>query len=249
MSESDEMVTEFYSQVNDDFYPLIMEGTDLLGQGKVLDAIEALARPLHTIKGVTGFMSGFEVASTFTHKVESFLKKMQSGELEHSDENITAATQAVTHVFQLLDQIREAGEPDKGEMDSVLERLAAAAGEGAGSGAVDAGSITVETLDDHVVVHVDMPRLHLQPHREALLNAMNEVSAGSNVVMDFSSVRTMNNRGFELLEEVAARFDMQISGMGPACKGIFYAWGFDSSLRLAPVVEEDGSEVAEHSEQ
>ncbi|NJB66523.1 chemotaxis protein histidine kinase CheA [Desulfobaculum xiamenense] len=240
MSESDEMVTEFYSQVNDDFYPLIMEGTDLLGQGRVQDGIEVLARPLHTIKGVTGFMSGFEIASTFTHKVESFLKKLQAGELEHSEENITAAMHAVTHVFQLLDQIREMGEPDKGEMDSVLDRLEKASGGGEGAATAAVGSVDIESSDGCMVARVSMPRVHLDAHREILRAALGAVDSGMRVVVDLSEVLTMNRAGFETLEEFAGRLDLRVSGMGPGCKGTFYGWGFDSSIRVQGVAPDTG---------
>lgn len=245
MSESDEMVTEFYSQVNDDFYPLIMEGTDLLGQGKVQEGIEVLARPLHTIKGVTGFMGGFEVASTFTHKVESFLKKLQSGELDHSDDNVTAARQAVTHVFQLLDQIRESGEPDKDEMDTVLARLDEAAGAGDAGAGEDAGSIEIEPGDGFMLVRVAMPRLHLQPHRDALRKTLTQIEQGTAVRVDLSGVRSVNSATFELLEEMAARLDLRLTGMGPSCKGTFYAWGFDGSLRMASEGQSRDAQCAE----
>ena len=94
---SDALSEEFFAEVADKYYPQVLEGLEVLGAGEVPQGIEILARPLHTIKGVTGFMPGFEDASAITHKVESFLKKLQAGTLPHSPDNISLAVHAVTH--------------------------------------------------------------------------------------------------------------------------------------------------------
>ena len=59
----DDQIEEFMGELYDKFYPQVMEGLELMQRGDVHAGIETLSRPLHTIKGVTGFMGGFEIAS------------------------------------------------------------------------------------------------------------------------------------------------------------------------------------------
>ena len=125
MSADDPMVEEFFGEVNDKYYPQVLEGLDLLDEGRVEPAVDILARPLHTIKGVAGFMGGFEPASDFTHKVEDFLKLIQAGDVEPSEANLTLLSRGVNLIFNVLEQIRDTGEPDAAETGAYLEELAA----------------------------------------------------------------------------------------------------------------------------
>ena len=120
---TDSLVEEFFSEVNDKYYPQVLEGIDLLDEQCIEEGIDVLSRPLHTIKGVTGFMSGFEPASTFTHKVESYLKKMQAGEVDHKLPQIALAIESVNTIFMLIEQLRESGDFDKSMTDEIESRL------------------------------------------------------------------------------------------------------------------------------
>lgn len=240
MSEQDDMVTEFYSQVNDDFYPLIMEGTELLGEGNLQQGIEVLSRPLHTIKGVTGFMSGFETVSSFTHHVESYLKKLQAGELDERDEFVTLGVQAVLHVFQLLDQIQEQGVVDADELAGLESRLEQAASGDAESPDAGLEQLEIEEADGVLVLHVGMPRVHLAPQRASLREALESVRDAPRLRLDLSQVRSMSPRSFEILELFAQEHELELEGMSAGCRATYYAWGFDQSLHESPCLEQGG---------
>jgi chemotaxis protein histidine kinase CheA len=234
MSE-DPMVSEFFEELNDKFYPQIMEGIEEMDAGQVKEGIEALARPLHTIKGVTGFMPGFEPASSFTHKVESFLKKLTADEIESNEDNISAAAQAVHMVFQVLENLRETGAMDEGETEPLLTRLDELSGAGAGAGTGEALGLEfdVEKECDTTVLTIHTPRVHLAGQRAILVQELEKIEAGSKVLLDLSGVLTFGSASWEALEQFAGRLSISVSGLTKEAKETFYAWGFDEHIAQA----------------
>lgn len=231
MSE-DPMVSEFFEELNDKFYPQIMEGIEEMDAGRVKEGIEALARPLHTIKGVTGFMPGFEPASTFTHKVESFLKKLTADEIDSSEENIAAAAQAVHMVFQVLENLRETGALNEAETGALLARLDELSGAGAGAGAgLEVGLELEQSLcGDMVVLTVKSRRVHLTSQREILIHALEQIEPGSKVRLDLSNVLTFGSASWEALEQFAGRLSLSATGLSKEARETFFAWGFDEHI-------------------
>ncbi|MDR3640687.1 MAG: Hpt domain-containing protein [Humidesulfovibrio sp.] len=229
---SDALSEEFFAEVGDKYYPQVLEGLERLSSGDVAGGIEILARPLHTIKGVTGFMPGFEAASAFTHKVESFLKKLQAGTLEHSADNISLAAHGVNSVFAVIEQIRDQGAPDQAEIDAVCEVLAAAAGEG--QKAAQASSdhcVAVEQEPGATVLRLSNPRIHLKSQSDEIVGAILALPQTAPVVLDVSAVKSF---GSSVWEDVAALADMWtigVRGLGGACRENFYAWDFDAAIR------------------
>ncbi|GEM_PF-453123 len=234
MSEEDALVDEFFSEVNDKYYPQVLEGIGMLEGGDIGEGIEILSRPLHTIKGVTGFMAGFEYASGFTHKVEDFLKKVQAGGVEQSSENITLLSRAVNMIFQVVEQIRDDGAPDEQEPDEVLKKIDEASGTGGGEEALAFDGVDTEEKEDVLVLRVKDARVHLGPQRDLLTSAIIKAEPGSKILLDLSGVLTFNSAAWETVAAYSEAFEIAVSGMCPACKTTFFSWGMDDKIAVYP---------------
>jgi len=231
---SDALTEEFFAEVSDKYYPQVLEGLEHLGAGDVAGGIEILSRPLHTIKGVTGFMPGFESASGFTHKVESFLKKLQAGSLPHSADNISLAAHGVNSIFAVIEQIRDAGAPDQDEMDAVTEVLAAASGEGSGASCPAARCLTVEQEQDCAVLRVTAPRIHRKHQRDQIVGAIITQPQETPVVLDVSLVKTFGSSAWEDISTLAGHWSISVRGLAGAARETFHAGGMDALLAVLP---------------
>jgi len=231
---SDALAEEFFAEVGDKYYPQVLEGLELLGAGEVAQGIEVLARPLHTIKGVTGFMPGFEAASQFTHKVESFLKKLQAGTLAHSADNISLAAHGVNSVFAVIEQIRDQGAPDQGEIDAVCEVLAAASGEGGKAVAANgAGCVRVEQEPGAAVLRITCARVHKKSQSNELVAAILALPQTAPIIIDVSEVKSFGSGVWEDLAALTGMWTMTVRGLCGACRENFYAWDFDAVFKSA----------------
>lgn len=229
---SDALSDEFFAEVGDKYYPQVLEGLERLSAGEVAAGIEILARPLHTIKGVTGFMPGFEAASSFTHKVESFLKKLQAGTLPHSADNIALASHGVNSVFAVIEQIKDQGAPDQGEIDAVCEVLAAAAGEGkTAARASSAGCVSVERENGAAVLRIRCPRIHKKSQSDELVAAILALPQTEPVILDVTAVKSFGSGVWEDLAALAGMWTLCVRGLCGACRENFYAWDFDVLIR------------------
>lgn len=223
----DPMVEEFFAEVNDKYYPQVVEGLALLDGGDVDQGIEILARPIHTIKGVAGFMAGFEPASHFTHKVEDFLKALQASQIERNPANVALAGRGVTAIFQVLEQIRAEGALNQAEADEILGLLATAAGGGTTAPAPSTDCFRIERKGDVTVIHVACARLHLDEHRAALNAQLDRVGDGEDAVLDLEAVRTVGSSVWQSITGHAARLRLAVAGMRGSCRATFHIWGFD----------------------
>ncbi|SMF19227.1 histidine kinase [Desulfovibrio gilichinskyi] len=226
MSEDDSLIEEFFSEVNDKYYPQVLEGIDLLDEQQIEEGIEILSRPLHTIKGVTGFMSGFEPASTFTHKVESFLRKMQSGEIGRSLPQIALAIESVNSIFILIEQLRNTGTYDTEFTTDIEERLL---GEGKPA-AVTLGNglspVEIESIDENKIITISVNRLYLYEQREAVKKNLHDIPTNSRVLFDFTNTLSVGSSLFELIVSFSDRLEISITGMNNLCSSTFHSWGF-----------------------
>ncbi len=227
----DPMVEEFFSEVNDKYSPQVLEALEMLDKGEVQQGIEMLARPLHTIKGVTGFIPGFEAASSFTHKVEDFLKKIQSGEAAPSEENVALLSRGVNMIFTAVEQIRDTGAADQGELSEILALLAGAAGpqNSCESGPTDL--FKTEERDGLLVMAILVQRVHLTGQREALAQALANAAPGQSVLIDLSGVLTFGSGAWETVAAQAESHDIAVCGMSYDCRSTFYSWGIDRSVK------------------
>lgn len=234
----DSMVEEFFAEVEDKYYPQILEGIELLEGGDLPAGVEILSRPLHTIKGVTGFMSGYEFASTFTHRVEDFLKLIQSGEAPGTENNIRLLSEGVNMLFSVLETIRDTGEPDRQETDELLGRIEAASGEEDSGPAASVECLTTEKRDGITLVRITAHRLHLPPMRDELAGVLALACGQGPVLVDFAGCITVNSATFEMLAGFALVGDLTLSGLEGPARGMFHFWNFDSKLVLVESAEE-----------
>lgn len=233
----DDQIEEFMGELYDKFYPQVMEGLELMQGGDVHAGIEVLSRPLHTIKGVTGFMGGFESASGFTHKVESFLKKVQAGEVGLDDQVQGAAIASVNMIFQVIEQIRDTGSGPQSDMDAVLERIRELSEAGQVAETATQTGITLSVVEGTIVARVGMPRLHLPEQRQMLLDVLDKQSAGVPLVLDFSDVVSVGSGVWESMEPYAGRFPLVVAGMQPYVRGTFHSWGYGAIFETCSSVD------------
>lgn len=229
----DPMVEEFFSELNDKYYPQVMEGLEMLEGDDLSEAIETLSRPLHTIKGVTGFMPGFEPASHFTHQIEDFLKKVQGGEVESTADNVTLLSRGVNMIFQVLEQLRD-GDVDEEEQEEVLNLIAEASSHGQSDEEVAGAGVSVDTRDGITIIRVKDPRVHLEPHFKPIMGAIMMVEPGDPVLLDLSEVMTFGSTAWGAVASMGTTFKVAACSLTSDAKQTFYAWGFDKTIAIYP---------------
>lgn len=236
MSDDDSLVEEFFSEVNDKYYPQVLEGIDLLDEQNISEGFEILSRPLHTIKGVTGFMNGFEPASDFTHHVESFLKKMQAGEIAPEVENISMAIEAVNGIFAIIESLRNTGSHDTEQAANIISRLENAGKTRSTGDKRGSTDISIENIANGAIIRVGTYRLHLKNDREAICSSLQQTKEGQPVLLDFKNTASVSSSAFEDIAGFSSSRTIYASSMGNICKEIFYSWGFDQFIK--PVGDE-----------
>ena len=230
---SDALSEEFFAEVGDTYYPQVLEGVEFLGAGEVAQGIDILSRPLHTIKGVTGFMPGFEAASSFTHAVESFLKKLQAGTLPHSADNISLAVHGVNSIFAVIEQIRDLGAPDQSEIDAVCAVLDAAVSGGQKTLDMDSSHcVMVEQSSLGTVLHVTCPRMHKKAQADELVRSILAMPQTVPVTLDVSKVKSLGSGVWEDLAALAGMWTICVRGLSGACRETFFAWNFDTVIHI-----------------
>ncbi len=233
---SDALSEEFFAEVSDKYYPQVLEGLEKLGAGEVTAGIEVLARPLHTIKGVTGFMPGFEAASHLTHAVESFLKMLQAGTLPHTDDNLSLASYGVNSVFAAIEQIRELGAPDQSEIDAVCEVLQAASGGGQGGAKAASANCVVKEQDPQgPVLRLTCARMHMKAQADQLVGAILALPQTEPVILDLSGVGTFGSGVWDDLAGLAGMWTIRVRGIKGAARETFFAWNYDAVFAVEPM--------------
>ena len=245
---ADPMVEEFFAEVNDKYYPQVIEGLDMLENGDIDPAIEILARPIHTIKGVSGFMAGFEPASSFTHKVEDFLKGLQSSSIARTPENVDLASRGVTAIFQVLEQIREQGTLDQEEADEILGLLKAAGSASPLERAPSSECVLLVPGEKFQTIRISCPRMHLEEHCAALEKQLERIKDDQNVVLDLEQALSFGSIAWECVAAHAGRLHIAATNMHSACRAVFAAWGFDKHIDLFPSLESYTKALADRLE-
>ncbi|WP_031481964.1 histidine kinase [Maridesulfovibrio frigidus] len=230
MSDDDSLVEEFFSEVNDKYYPQVLEGINLLDEEQIEEGIEVLSRPLHTIKGVTGFMTGFEPASGFTHKVESFLKKMESGEVKRELPQIALAIESVNSIFILIEQLRNTGTYDPEFTASIESRLLGEDKLVAGPADSGLNPIEIESVDGAEIISLAVNRLYLASQRNPVKDVLQNIGTGRRVLFDFSNTLSVGSSLFEVMASFSQDLEIGIIGMNSLCSANFHTWGFSRYL-------------------
>jgi two-component system, chemotaxis family, sensor kinase CheA len=101
-----------------------------------LEAINAIFRPFHTIKGVAGFLN-LEQIQELSHEVESLLDEVRSGRVTVSSALVDAVLAGVDLLRELLEDVRvamsEAGDLPARDLTSLKEKLQACRAEASSS--------------------------------------------------------------------------------------------------------------------
>lgn len=230
MGENDSLLEEFLAEVNDKYYPQVMDGLAKLQDGLIAEGVETLSRPLHTIKGVTGFIPGFEPASAFTHEVESFLKKLQSSDLPDTPDNRAVAARAVTAVFTLIDQIKMTGQPMAEETEAVREALRQARKKPARREAATTLEMDVEDRKGCRILRPRLARIHLPDQRRPLIEALASTPPGTRILIDFSRVASLGSALWEDILPLTEILNLSVTGLSGQCRAVLHSWGFDRCL-------------------
>jgi chemotaxis protein histidine kinase CheA len=244
---SDALSDEFFAEVSDKYYPQVLEGLERLSTGDVKGGIEILSRPLHTIKGVTGFMPGFEAASSITHKVESFLKKLQAETLPSTEDNLSLAAYGVNSIFAVIEQIRDQGAPDLGEIEAVSAVLEAATNAGQPKKSNAAACLRVETTPEGARIVVTAARIHRKAERDQITGAVIGLPQETPIVLDISAVASFSTLAWEDLAGLTAYWTVSVAGLKGAAKETFYAADMDARLALAIAASEETTTAAQAS--
>ena len=229
----DPMVEEFFSEVNDKYYPQVMEGLEMLEGDDMVEAIEILSRPLHTIKGVTGFMPGFEPASHFTHTIEDFLKKVQAGEVEASPDNLALLSRGVNMIFQTLEGLRD-GTVDEAEQQEALDLIAEASSKGQAADEILGAGVDAFSRDGVTILRVKDRRVHHQPHFKPIVSAILCVEPGDSILLDLAEVLTFGSEAWGAVASMGTTFKIAACNLSPDAKQTLCAWGFDDTVAVYP---------------
>ena len=229
----DPMVEEFFAEVNDKYYPQVMEGLEMLEGEELAEGIEILSRPLHTIKGVTGFMPGFEPASHFTHKIEDFLKKVQAGEVESTTENVTLLSRGVNMIFQVLEQLRDE-DVDEEEQEEILGLITEASSSGQAEETISGAGVDVQVKDGVTVIRVLDPRVHHEEQYKPIISAILYVAPGDSILLDLAEVLTFGSTAWGTVASMGTTFKIAACNMSSDTKQTLYTWGFDATIAAYP---------------
>ena len=117
-------------------------GQDLLGLEKGSadrEMLNTIFRAVHTVKGTSSFL-GLDQMTSLAHRFEDVLNKLRRGELVVNPGRMDVMLEAYDILRVLLDNI-EARKPDRVSLDTILEKLKAAADPAFGAaGAAPGGS-------------------------------------------------------------------------------------------------------------
>ncbi|WP_028573218.1 Hpt domain-containing protein [Desulfonatronum lacustre] len=232
--DDEELFQGFFLDVEESFSPQVAEALSLVRSGQVEAGIDMMFRPLHTIKGTSTFINLSDI-STYTHKVEDYMKAIQSGRIPRTDQAVDLLIQAVDMVFSLLDKAKVRASLDQDEIRRMEARLAGNASSPVeSSGPVGSEHLMVEHGEDNVLIRLLLPRIHLPGHSEPLLAALRQLPKGQRVVLDLSKVRTMNSTTWGAIFAASQILDISVTGLTGACRTTFYAWGFEQRIREIP---------------
>lgn len=225
--ENDDLLSEFLADI-DVYYEQAAKGINLMESSDISAGIDLIFRPLHTIKGTSGFIEGLEVVSKFTHKVEDYLKRVQSNEIPSTPQIINLITRAVETVFNLLDQARSGEKIENTVGWEILENIEKILHP---ASSVYAENIVVEDKDNIHFVRIGMARVHLPGQYLLLTETFNGLEKGKQVVLDLSRVRSIGSTAWGAILEACKKTNVSVIGMNETCRTIFYVWGFNKIIK------------------
>lgn len=226
--EDNSLKSEFLAEV-DEYCEQVSNGIELIRSNQIVSGIDEILRPLHTIKGTSGFIDGLGQISKYTHKVEDYLKGIQSGKIPSTPQIINLIVRAVDTVFCLLDQARNGGIIDDSEGQNILEKIEKTFHP---VNSKESGKIIVENKNNIYFIRISMARIHLPGQYQLLIDAFKTLELNKEVVLDLSGVRSIGSTAWGAMWESSRKLKISIIGMNKTCKIIFFAWGFDQFINV-----------------
>jgi len=156
--EDKEIIYDFAAESLENLGTIEIKLMDLEQQPSDMDIINAIFRPFHTVKGVSGFLN-FNRINKLAHAAENLLDKARNLELTIDNEIVDVILDSVDQLKSMIEHVEasmEAGTPNEGETDvsGLMERIESYASRGEdtnkqlGEMLVEKGSATQEDVED-----------------------------------------------------------------------------------------------------
>lgn len=228
MNDNDELLTSFLNEI-EDHYEEVSRGIDMIKSNHVSNGIDTILRPLHSIKGTSGFVGGLEPVSEFTHKVEDYLKEIQNGKIQTTPHVVNFMIGAVENVFTSLDQVRNGKKLDVTEGYENLANIDKAIRIPLPP---QKESIHIENKNSVVFLRVKIPRVHLPGQYHLLTDAFKKISDAEQIVLDLASVYSIGSTAWGSIWQAGKKTKISIIRMNETCRTVFTIWGFDKFMEI-----------------
>lgn len=128
--EDKEIISDFIIESLDNLASIEVRLMDLEQDPTDVETINAIFRPFHTVKGVSGFLN-FNKINQFAHKVENLLDKARNGELAITAEIIDVILESVDFLKGMIENVRKSldtgmvfeGNEDTAKFEQRIEEL------------------------------------------------------------------------------------------------------------------------------
>lgn len=117
--EDKEIIADFISESLENLGSIEINVMDLEQDPTDLETINAIFRPFHTVKGVSGFLN-FNKINKLSHAVENLLDKARNRELTINEEIIDVTLNSVDLLKQMIENVQSSlatGVPSEGDLD------------------------------------------------------------------------------------------------------------------------------------
>jgi len=118
--EDKEIITDFVAESLENLGTIEVKLMDLEQDPSDLDTINAIFRPFHTVKGVSGFLN-FDKINKLAHISENLLDKARNGELYIDGEIIDVILNSVDVLNKMIENVQaslDTGTPSEGDIDT-----------------------------------------------------------------------------------------------------------------------------------
>jgi two-component system chemotaxis sensor kinase CheA len=122
LSEDPELLTNFLTEAKEHLEGIETRLIHLEQHPEDLEAVNAIFRPFHTIKGVAGFLNLAQVQE-MSHEMESLLEDLRSGRLTVSSDLIDTVLAGVDLLKEMLEDLRCASAEPRDHRELHLEPL------------------------------------------------------------------------------------------------------------------------------
>jgi two-component system, chemotaxis family, sensor kinase CheA len=127
-SEDKEIIVDFVSESLENLSTIEVRLMDLEQDPEDADTINAIFRPFHTVKGVSGFLN-FNKINALSHTVENLLDKARNGDIKINEEIVDVVLESVDLLERMLGNVQSSlssGVPTEGDssIENLTERVA-----------------------------------------------------------------------------------------------------------------------------